>query len=547
MKTLGLSGLRLHLARSLSALRTSNAEDPRHSSLRAAFSWSLRLLAPAEQRALARAALLPSHFSARALLGAVEDLGGIELLDALLEQALVVPAHVGGPDLDPRFRLLETVRSFAAEQLTDPERADALKRITAWWTQEARRLRQACRENGTARCLAEMTVELDNLLGLVELIVEDQPAAAASLLVELAFNARGAGRLARTNRLVDRALARREALPPLVTASLLLERALGRLDRQADPEITEDALLEAWRLTTDASCGAPSPPPDDHASPGLRQKVANALHIFMSERGRYEEAARWGAEEQAIVCTAQDPILQVGYLSQRANTLLQQCQIDEARGIFERCLALLGEGFVRRRCVIHYNLSLAEMAQGRLAFAEHHLRRSLSLAEETGDPALLLRSRGFLGVIRWESGSRPQGLRLVREVTAQTEALGLPGWTTIWRLCLGRLLALQGEHQAALDQVLPRMGHMPNPRHAMMARILLAACLVALGRRAELGELLHEAAAMAAGATSPHLRQMASLIGAGPEPSPTEGAWPLDIQQLARVTRAAGLGSVLGA
>lgn len=84
----------------------------RQQTLRATLEWSYALLTPAEQRLLAHLAVFSGGWTAAAL----EDIAGatLDLLAQLVNKSLVIADQQAGRT---RYRLLETVRQFAAEQL----------------------------------------------------------------------------------------------------------------------------------------------------------------------------------------------------------------------------------------------------------------------------------------------------------------------------------------------------------------------------------------------------------------------------------------------
>ncbi|HJP89272.1 MAG TPA: BTAD domain-containing putative transcriptional regulator [Candidatus Limnocylindrales bacterium] len=102
----------------------------RHRTLRETMDWSYELLEPDEQQLLARMSVFPGGASlasvAEVCLNA--DAGEAErLVERLVDASLVVPMAGSG---ETRYRLLETVRQYAAEQLPAEDR-DALERSHA--------------------------------------------------------------------------------------------------------------------------------------------------------------------------------------------------------------------------------------------------------------------------------------------------------------------------------------------------------------------------------------------------------------------------------
>ena len=89
----------------------------RHHTLRHAVAWSYDLLDDAEKPLLERCAVFAGGFdlqSACAVMGSVDDLATLDLLDALVRKSLLVADRSSGRT---RFSMLETIRQFAEEQL----------------------------------------------------------------------------------------------------------------------------------------------------------------------------------------------------------------------------------------------------------------------------------------------------------------------------------------------------------------------------------------------------------------------------------------------
>jgi predicted ATPase/DNA-binding winged helix-turn-helix (wHTH) protein len=137
VKLLGVQGLRERLGQRLRLL-TGGVRDalPRHQTLRAALEWSHGLLNPAEQAVLRRVGVFVGGFTLELAQQVACDLNSSELdewtvLDALasLVDRSLVSVDAGEP---VRYRLLETMRVFALEQL---ERAGE---TAAWRTRHAR-------------------------------------------------------------------------------------------------------------------------------------------------------------------------------------------------------------------------------------------------------------------------------------------------------------------------------------------------------------------------------------------------------------------------
>ena len=127
---LGVAGLRARLDERFHVLTAGARFAPRrHQTLRAALEWSHSLLTPSEMAVFRRLGVFVGTFGLDAAqrVGAddtVEPWAVLELLGNLVDKSLVVTDAQG----EPRYRLLETGRAFALEQLaTAGETESALR------------------------------------------------------------------------------------------------------------------------------------------------------------------------------------------------------------------------------------------------------------------------------------------------------------------------------------------------------------------------------------------------------------------------------------
>ena len=118
-------------------LHGARTDDDRHASVAACMQWSYDLLTQPEQRLLGALAILHCPFSAEAAvtLGGGSARSVLPTLVALVDRSLVsVLPGQGRTD----YVLLEVVRRFALEQMTDPaEQQQARDRHLAWLVAEA--------------------------------------------------------------------------------------------------------------------------------------------------------------------------------------------------------------------------------------------------------------------------------------------------------------------------------------------------------------------------------------------------------------------------
>ena len=99
----------------------------RHQTLRHAVQWSYDLLGILEKVLLARCSVFAGGFdlaAACAITGSEDELGTLDVLDALLRKSLLVADRTSGRT---RFSMLETIRQFAEEQLVASDGGESVR------------------------------------------------------------------------------------------------------------------------------------------------------------------------------------------------------------------------------------------------------------------------------------------------------------------------------------------------------------------------------------------------------------------------------------
>ncbi len=100
----------------LAPFTAGRREPARHRSLHGALDWSHALLGDEERAVFRRLAVFPGSFSPEAALAVCPERGALEPLLQLQRKSLIV-GEDGGRDM--RYRMLETVRAYAAEKLVE--------------------------------------------------------------------------------------------------------------------------------------------------------------------------------------------------------------------------------------------------------------------------------------------------------------------------------------------------------------------------------------------------------------------------------------------
>ena len=104
---------------------------PRHQTLRATMDWSYELLSDREKEVMRRLSVFAGGSTLRAaaaVCAAGDQASALDTITGLVERSLVVADQRGE---ETRYRLLETVRQYAAERLEEAGEADATRRAHA--------------------------------------------------------------------------------------------------------------------------------------------------------------------------------------------------------------------------------------------------------------------------------------------------------------------------------------------------------------------------------------------------------------------------------
>lgn len=143
----------------------SRTAMPRHKTLRAVVDWSWELLTDAERMVLRRLSVFSGgaglEAAERVCLGdAVERDEVLELLTSLAEKSLLVPAGDGAP----RYRMLTTIKEYAADRLAEAGESDQVRQAhLAYFTELAETAEPHLRRAEQLEWLARLEADHDNL------------------------------------------------------------------------------------------------------------------------------------------------------------------------------------------------------------------------------------------------------------------------------------------------------------------------------------------------------------------------------------------------
>jgi predicted ATPase/class 3 adenylate cyclase len=469
--------------------RGPRTAQPRQQTLVGAIDWSYGLLSDLERAVFRRLSIFAGGFSLEAAeavtTGPGLDPGDIlDLVANLAAKSLVV---VTGQGNSQRYRLLETIRAYAADKVSAGEQAELRGRHLAWFLDLAEMAEPQLAGPGRGRLMLSLEADQENFRRALDHSVET-----------------GA---------VDHGLRLAAALAPFWTSHGNWKEACGYFEallQLASDDVPHlgkalaaagnmfllrgdydrsEALLERAHTWARAARDV-----------GILAQSLSGLGYIAFRRSRQDEA-------EALWTEALDASRKAGD-SRVAATVLRSLAISAgARGDQQRCADLLEEGLAHaskgrdeqlRRLLLS---SAAEMNlwMGRYALARDQYAEALQLADEIGDQsgrASLLADLGWIGFLR---GEYDEARTCAAEaVSAAAAADNKRVWAGGLRL-MGELSACQGAYKEAhqlLDRSLELARQLAAP--AEIAGVLCSQACLALDQTSfdEAGRLVEELLAL---------------------------------------------------
>ncbi|MGH3150421.1 MAG: LuxR C-terminal-related transcriptional regulator, partial [Streptosporangiaceae bacterium] len=417
VEALGVAGLLDRLDDSLRLLASGNPlKEDRQRSLAAAAEWSYRLLTEQEQRVFRWLAVFPGPFT----LEGAEAVAGADAGPAvwrLVDCSLLTPPRAG-PDGRSRYLMLETLRAYATERLTEAgEQPMAAARLARYALKVAE---HAAAELETSAGELAATAWLDAEDATVHQglawALEHDPGDALALALALASWWVLRSRYAAGSALLARAA---EHLPEGGEAWCAVQLQLGELARIAATAVSlahftaaRDALageppsrMLVQALTERAGCLANlGHLPDAEADAGRALALAREIGYPAGEaralywlagtaayRGEEAEGLAWMRQTQLV-----NPASIPGSLVRRCNTgltiaLIAAGEVTEARQNCARGLTLARQaGDLFDQCECLHQMADLDLRAGRIPEAKAQLREGIKVLSRFSDPLFIL-------------------------------------------------------------------------------------------------------------------------------------------------------------
>lgn len=426
-------------------LLTGGAMDlpARQRTLRDTIAWSFDLLSPAEQTLLRRLAVFTGGTSFDAVEAVAMPIANLDLYDGLavlMRQSLLRQVRTTG---EPRFRMFETIREFAQEQLdASPDGAAVWQRHAAYFLALAEEAEPVAHGMPDPAWITRLEPDHDNLRTALSQTLNRDPTLALRLSGALAWFWEVRGYLSEGRTWLERALAASSA--PEVSGHLTGGPATLLPAGEAAPPQAEvprakalwwaGELAESQLDLTQAGASFAAALAMYQAM-GDQRGAALSLHrlghVAVDER-KLDTATEQYQASLAIWEALGDERECATVLSSLGNIAYYRDQPAKAVAIWTDAAARFRAiGDKRRLAVMQTNLGAIAFAAGDVNQAAVLHEEALVLQRELGEENILPLSLNNLGWTLQVKGDRARARDLFEEALRRYQALGVREATTL--------------------------------------------------------------------------------------------------------------------
>ena len=425
VKLLTLEQISARLDKRLVLLTSGNPTVllPRHRTLRTAIDWSYDLLPETERTLFRRLSVFAGGFT----LDAAEDIcagegiepeGVLDLLASLMDQSLLIAETQERSEA--RFRMLETIRQYASETLSETREDAGLRfRHLCWYLAFAEKAEPNLRGPEQMLWLERLEGEHDNLRAAMAYARNNAGAEAGSFLRlagSLFWFWNLHGHWSEGRRWLEQALAQ--------SAASAQSAARARALLGAGELAMLQGEFAAARIQAEESA-------DIARALGNRQVLAYALNRLGNLawiRGDHPRAQSWMKESLAIFREIQDDWGSALSLLDLGDTALREGSLTSAQTLMREGLEIFTRlGDRRGRALALMHLATAHAFTGDYERAHAELEETLAVQREIGDPWVIAHTLNRLGEIARSQGDDERAaslytdsLRLHRELGNQS-------------------------------------------------------------------------------------------------------------------------------
>ncbi|MFM9108444.1 MAG: ATP-binding protein [Chloroflexota bacterium] len=421
----------------------------RHRTVRGAIAWGYGLLEPGERALLRRLAVCAGGCTPALAEGVAEGLG-LDVpgcLDGLARQHFLQQRP--GPDAEPRWAMLATIREFALEELAaageePPARAAHAAAVTAFAAGAVPGLRGP----DSARWLARLDADHDNARAAMPQAIAARPAAAVALAAAIWRYWHLRGHWAEGLHLCEAAVAAEAAAGG---------EAPARAGATRSAVLNGAAVLAYLRLDLPRAWSHVERAREAAVALGDERAIAETMHtigILHWESGNDDAAL--AAYEDAL-----GRLRLLGVQPDITNAINNLALLHGRQGDLPRAVALLEEALAYTRSIgdqrseidLLCNIGGRIEEQGDAARARAMLEEAMALARALGGDEEISQSAVHLGLVHEHLGDLAGARRLLEEAVERLERLPLTTYPAFALLSLARVEGRAGRLPLALDHL----------------------------------------------------------------------------------------------
>ena len=393
--------------------RGRRTDLPRHQTLRGAVQWSYDLLSDPERLLFNQLSVFRGGFTLEAAEevcsgDVLESYEVLDVLSQLVDKSLVVVEE--GPGRGTRYRLLEVLRLYGAERLTETGQAeDARGRHATFFMRMAERIQPEMYTALQAASLNRLESDYDNFRAAMGWALEtdhaDTALRIAAALIDFWVFHRHVGD---GQDWLERAVLHSENAPPKLRAVGFARAALIHGKKLKDYQRLHGWLEESLRLCQEADLTEVTP------------EVLWIAGVIAWFEGEFERMSKCfedmgplleGVEHTPVM----DSLMAMTYRFQ-GPAAISRGDNQHAKALFEQALALARK--VGSQWIVAYvllTLGARALEEAEYDKAESHYRESLPLFSELNDLTGVACALAEMGNVAWLQGDREQALRLHQE------------------------------------------------------------------------------------------------------------------------------------
>ncbi|MGC4046788.1 MAG: tetratricopeptide repeat protein [Armatimonas sp.] len=383
----------------------------RHQTLRAAIDWSYKMLDPALQQFFASLSVFRGGWTLEAAEAVCQEPLALDYLAHLRECSLVVVEEAGEV---MRYRLLETLREYAQERLTDETRILLFHRHQKFYLEFLRDAENPKTSLDQGQRVKRLEPDYDNLRAAMERCAQESERIGIGLeICYLLWRFWAShGYYTEARKYLTELLSQAENVPALLRAQTLIIRG-SMASAQNDYPLALPDLEEGLRLAREI---------DDKMSIG---HALNDLANIHREHGRYEQAQECWEETLRIRQEIGNPRGVAGILNNLGNLCMDHGDEVQSTTYYRQALAINREvGNVTWMAINLNNLGRNRQRSGDYIVARRYYEEALRVRRELNHIPGITSSLINLGSLYLEQNEVERALEMFQEALQRSQEFG---------------------------------------------------------------------------------------------------------------------------